>query len=664
MPKKDNELPQASNLSGNKLLAIVDPNTGQRKKASIQTLFNQMGASVGTGSLGNYVQGITQIPVNITPGKFFFVPAGTYPEFGNFNKADNNNIVPTGKTWQLSYNTDGTWTGIEVPYDTDVLKLANIGVDVASQNSIENINSFLYGNTISSGDNGQNSTNIFGGGGYTFIKDYAMPADCILTAKQYIDSTNIQSYNTFYVFSRSDNNLFVLKKTIVVNTTSNGEVNDFLIGEVSKGDYLGFRPENLKYKYQEGGGPNLYIGYAPTTSETFQTWGGELGIELSMEIPSLNTSVKKATTKANGVANKGLLIRPTRAYTFENYLPFDIVDIGGVNPTISKAGLSIISNDTGYSKYLKFPSWLDCREYTITAEFTLQDVNTRIAAGAGGGYPTDALWNFGIIKNPVIINQQANTMDSGSDMDSSVGDLCRISLTHYYDRFSAKFENLTKGTSQTLAYTIDVTGSGNVLFQPLNAKPRFMVQQGSILLTNFKVEYLNGNKWVKTLVIGDSISSCFYAGAYSSAWQFKTFTENNFATISGPGYTTQDAINHLEQGAMFGAKYALIYLGTNDLLQGKDVETFFKANMRTIINYYLSIGTTPVLMTLGLITNGIDNSAYNVAIKALGAEYDIKVIDISAVNTASNMFSDGVHPNQSGHLNIANKIKSVAPEII
>lgn len=153
-------------------------------------------------------------------------------------------------------------------------------------------------------------------------------------------------------------------------------------------------------------------------------------------------------------------------------------------------------------------------------------------------------------------------------------------------------------------------------------------------------------------------------GSYFLQWQLNTQTHDGY-----PGYRTDQLINFSNYASF--SDYTLIHAGTNDIVQGKSIETA-SLNLFTIINNLLQMNSRTTLIVAQIIQISSTNQkysplnlqivAYNNLIQskwnALPANLQarVKIVNMNGVlNDLQDYSPDGVHPNANGYLKMACK---------
>lgn len=171
------------------------------------------------------------------------------------------------------------------------------------------------------------------------------------------------------------------------------------------------------------------------------------------------------------------------------------------------------------------------------------------------------------------------------------------------------------------------------------------------------------------LAVGDSITRGTGASVLSNAYIYQT---RKLLQANGkPCYLIDAGIGGIRSDELL-AKYkgnggrcdpdiVTIMIGTNDVSQSVSTATY-QTNLQNIINdvkNHKSVGQCQiVLMTLIFRTDTFyaQNPSFNTVINTVASTNNIPVVDMSTVISSSADMFDAYHPNDSGHLKIANAL--------
>lgn len=358
-------------------------------------------------------------------------------------------------------------------------------------------------------------------------------------------------------------------------------------------------------------------------------------------------------------------------YSFVGKLPFNIdnqLPSGGITTTTTPSGTIAIGsgNNLIANKNLTINRFVNSREYSIELTY-IENGASVVSIGMNGDYEIDLKFvndsgvsNFGKIE---LLSQKVNSFFiSSGTVSVSVGDEVLLRIEHFYDRFYFSFTNKTTGASASGSYIYSTDGTSSLLI-PINSKPRLTVWGGSVTLKNFKLSILPYKRPIKTVVFGDSISSCYYCSGYANSYQMKAWAgkESNMATISGPGYTSLNMLEYIQEVYELNPVNCLIYAGANDVLQGRTVDQV-KAGLLGLVNGCLGKGIKPYLVNFPYTDSAWD--ALKGAVLAIGSENNIDVIRFDLSSVSGDISGDGVHLTPQGMQTLADTILNEAPEII
>jgi lysophospholipase L1-like esterase len=178
----------------------------------------------------------------------------------------------------------------------------------------------------------------------------------------------------------------------------------------------------------------------------------------------------------------------------------------------------------------------------------------------------------------------------------------------------------------------------------------------------------------RTVVVGNSITAGAGATVIGNRYVNRLFNQDTslFENIAMPSIKAVDVLRYADEIIALEPQYALISLGTNDRNQFTDT-AIFRSQYDSLLRKLRQADITPVLLTL--VPSGIGwvenlSPRYNFVINDLAASYGLKVVNINpllknggaVLNAAYTV--DQVHPNDSGHILLAQKILHDAPELV
>jgi acyl-CoA thioesterase-1 len=167
------------------------------------------------------------------------------------------------------------------------------------------------------------------------------------------------------------------------------------------------------------------------------------------------------------------------------------------------------------------------------------------------------------------------------------------------------------------------------------------------------------------LYVGDSITSGTGATTYDLSYVMRTRTQlmkngkPHISVNSGIGGRTSSELISMykSRGGKCDPDLVTIMVGTNDCGQAVSTTTF-KTNLGLLIdeiNKNKVVGQCKiVLLTIPYRSTPYDVTPYNTMINQLGSERNIPVCNTNLAFGADSYLTDGVHPNDNGHSQIAN----------
>lgn len=137
------------------------------------------------------------------------------------------------------------------------------------------------------------------------------------------------------------------------------------------------------------------------------------------------------------------------------------------------------------------------------------------------------------------------------------------------------------------------------------------------------------------------------------------------------GYTSGDFINPIQTNAISAlAKFFIcpkgvifLNIGTNDIysVDNSVSPNQFKTNMATILNalngHYICLSVPPIANSSVFPAVKAHHAKYKEIIYGLALQYDLPVVDFSSIDfIGKGLYTDGVHPNDAGHYEMARYI--------
>lgn len=269
------------------------------------------------------------------------------------------------------------------------------------------------------------------------------------------------------------------------------------------------------------------------------------------------------------------------------------------------------------------------------------------------GHATDA---NRFILQPVAENADAGSATTGNFFTPGENMVIEISralnvITISIDGVTA---SLTLGAAPYSSYLLPSTTTSFL----------FRFNNGEFTVTDFSITLPNSG--MSILCVGNSITQGKTASTYGGAWAQQLKTDYPDAQMfAGRSSRTSEIIDMLPAIILLQPVRVILLIGINDIVTGV-ADATLKANYGTIVSTLQSAGITPVLVSVfptNNTTQGATIAAFNTWIDTTYAS--LQFIDVFSVlknpgdNAAqSGYLADPVHPNQTGHDAIYNKIKS------
>jgi lysophospholipase L1-like esterase len=196
---------------------------------------------------------------------------------------------------------------------------------------------------------------------------------------------------------------------------------------------------------------------------------------------------------------------------------------------------------------------------------------------------------------------------------------------------------------------------------------------------------INQTKIIKSIAFGDSLTFGEGINNKNKTW-VALVTNQNVNNYAVTGATTADVLNQIKQ--IKDEKQAFLWIGSNDAGQLVQLNTF-ESNYRTVVDTILKKNMTLIILNIpdatkleisdqaqrqlndylksqyGMVIDAKPlvrqyTSLYNNIIQTIADENNVKVINMfDFMNSFSSdlITSDQFHPNEKGHLLIANYVK-------
>ena len=323
------------------------------------------------------------------------------------------------------------------------------------------------------------------------------------------------------------------------------------------------------------------------------------------------------------------------------------------NKIVVTAGSGISSLD--YNYYSLLDHWNTTAKIKATSTSAVAGVGTR-SMNVYQKFSAYASLNFGTGALTIVatnnLGSPATTVvaTSGSNLSISTNDYVLISLERVVDTLYATARDITTGSSFIIA-TYGLQSANYANASPNTGKYAVYAFSGSFTLDSLVIsskELVNANLLVTTDSKGE-----FNANSFSSGWTQQISALYYPTVISAGGSEgVRDVLNRVPEIIALAPKAVLLMIGRNDL-------------NASYSNVYSDYDTIVARLTAAGITVYHSNGFYETAglnllplkshIEATFPGYVINTYDPS-LQVPSVLYSDNVHPNQTGHNLIAQTI--------
>jgi len=329
----------------------------------------------------------------------------------------------------------------------------------------------------------------------------------------------------------------------------------------------------------------------------------------------------------------------------------------------SKLKLRGSSNTTTAFLYKNYTSYLEhfVKYDSITVDTTISATSYGITSGIGGGFPNIGkldLTNTGTAGKATIILNGTTVATSSGALTFANGDTLYTTFQQMRDTLTWSIQDKTSGSSVSVSYIMAnawATVGANIAHS--GAQYLTGVIGGAYTLLSSRVVNLNSLN-PPLAVIGDSKAQGLYNGA---SWDYRVSDRLNTgfaptANFGNSGVTIDQLMNILPDITTVHPQQALVWVGCNDMRQGRTVQQTI-TEMRHLLGRLTSSGIKPYIISAPETSgNAAANRQYDSALRQNFPTEYINIYDTLASNTASFINSDGIHVTQAGTLAAYTKI--------
>lgn len=333
----------------------------------------------------------------------------------------------------------------------------------------------------------------------------------------------------------------------------------------------------------------------------------------------------------------------------------------GTTTTISGAGLGYNLNN-----YINLPRFVGVENYTWTDTIKIIQLdhtsfglmfNIPEATGMGNGVSAHLLLSdtagYWAYNNQTVVPDFINTSKATSSLVWSLNDLFEIKIQKIQRTFIFTARNLRNGS--TTSYQVD-----NIF--PQVGQPHIYFYSPTQLVSQFVMRY-DAIRRAKLAIFSDSIgwggNATDYLKKYFSI--IEGSTGGYGVTNSGPGEFSAQGVSRIADLQSELPDIALYGYGVNDFSNSVTAATF-STNVQAFVQAAQAQGTFVALLSLVPQTSG-SVVTFNDTLHAIATRYGCLYIDfytlLKGAGTAMNAIynsGDGIHPNNLGHIVIAQAI--------
>lgn len=507
--------------------------------------------------------------------------------------------------------------------------------------------------------------------------------DDILTG-DFVDGCSNSDFSTFLAYQAlpSANNIGVLINAAAYPTISNSQF------DASAGLYFMGRTNSSTVFAKKGNGTRVT---ASSTSVSPSTTSYTTGLR------NQNGSTAKGHVRKNGIFWVGGLLTTQQEASFKSAWDSYLAGVSA-EPSIPTLGTiynqsswtsgtlasdftangatpTVTSNQLVFSGGVgDFVHTLDLNTYTCLENWTItMQAKVGTVSGAHGfaigirssnssnSYDSFAWFEMdasGTAGQSWIVTQANGTSTfrgNTSAVAFSLNDVIEITYSRNGLLFTVSTRNVTtSSSSQTVSYTYP-NGSP---YLPNTGRFSIASVGGTFTVQSLSITS-NEQTGAPFCAIGDSKTAMYNASVLGNRWSTKLGDYLNIGvTLAGASDKTGDVLNRVQEIINLNPKLVILAIGSNDVRFGV-ADATMKSNYASIVSQLTSAGIRVIHTTGFYETSGLDQSSLSAYIIANYSSQDI--IDTLPVVLS---LSDGTHPNDAGHLLIAQTIATSGKIII
>jgi len=346
--------------------------------------------------------------------------------------------------------------------------------------------------------------------------------------------------------------------------------------------------------------------------------------------------------------------------------------------TFNQPGLTAVGGSASFNNYIEDETVLGQEKWIDTLTFIPREFGNGIAVAKQAQIGGASIFAFVNLTNTSARGQIQLYSSPGASFHASslphltvnLNDTMQLILQRSGNTITYRLLNLTTDLEKTGTYTYSTSSATTTPLIPALSKSRVYFLGGTQ-----DVLYWSSSGKAKigkhVVVVGNSITVGYSSIDFNNRWvnQLFSYDTSKYEVCAGQGERSAEAVTKIEEVKRLAPKYVLYNMGVNDARTGVSATTF-KANVLTFVDSMLANSITPILVNLTP-QNSVDVRPWNDSLESVATLRGLRYIDIFTPLTGgggtvmSNEYnSDGIHPNERGHVLIAETIAAQVADLI
>jgi len=346
--------------------------------------------------------------------------------------------------------------------------------------------------------------------------------------------------------------------------------------------------------------------------------------------------------------------------------------------TFNGSYLEVTGGNGTFNNYVRYSQWNGLNNWTQSVKFVPTDLSGTTYGIGLGTYSSNSFYAAGFViqfildngaskgKMRIWSNGGASNVETGTSACTFNTTDTLIATVNYLDGVvTSTLYNKTQNVSASYTYTFSRSVAGS--FQvPNTGKLSMYFFGGTQKIFNYTIS--SNETKNNVIAVGNSITYGYGASDATNRWVQKLFPGRYlYETSGGPGDRSAEGVQVLPQIKSLSPKYVILALGVNDAQSSVSGSTY-SSNITTIVDTLLDNGITPILLSNSPL-NSTSVVTYNDTLQAIATRWGLTYIntfDSLKNGTAwdANYTTDGIHPNNLGHLIISRIIERTVPQIL